>query len=216
MDDIVEGLTPREQFQRAKIDHYLRRAEEYIQMARYGSARKTVDIVFGLDPENGDGKNLLQLVEDNLYRINHRNNGASVHRNGSKKRTDLVFVVDQDERLLISLTEGLRHYGYAAIGAANYEEALETLAEITPDAVISEINFENGPRGFDLYLWIKTNAMIAETPFLFVAARLDRDILIAGKRFGVDDFILKPVDNEVVTASIANCLTRRRTLTSRD
>ena len=185
-------------------------------MARYNSARKIVEIVFAIDPENEEGKNLLSLVEENLFRINHRNNGASAHGNGERRRTDLVLIVDQDERLLMSLTESLRRYGYAAIGAANYEEAIEVLGEVTPDVVISEVNFENGPRGFDLYLWVKTNAASTETPFLFLAARLDRDVLIAGKRFGVDDFILKPADNEVVTASIANCLARRKNLTSRE
>jgi FixJ family two-component response regulator len=35
-------------------------------------------------------------------------------------------------------------------------------------------------------------------------------MLVAGKRFGVDDFIQKPADAEIVTASIANSLNHRR------
>jgi DNA-binding response OmpR family regulator len=96
------------------------------------------------------------------------------------------------------------------IGAGSYEEAVEALGTVQPDIILSEVNFAQGSRGFDLYLWLRTNSAFMDTPFMFLAARVDRDTLIAGKRFGVDDFILKPVDREVVTASIVNCLSRRR------
>jgi DNA-binding response OmpR family regulator len=45
-------------------------------------------------------------------------------------------------------------------------------------------------------------------PFLFLATRIDRDTLIAGKRLGVSDFVLKPLDDDLVIASILNCLSR--------
>jgi len=104
------------------------------------------------------------------------------------------------------LQQALTHR--SAPGASN--ERLEFLGDAVLDIVISEVNFENGSRGFDLYSWVKTNGRMASIPFVFLAAKFDRDVLIAGKRFGVDDFILKPVDNEVVTASVQNCLTRRK------
>jgi PleD family two-component response regulator len=76
--------------------------------------------------------------------------------------------------------------------------------------VISEVNFENGPLGFDLYLWVRTNQATAGIPFVFLAMKIDRDTLIAGKKVGVDDFILKPLDADVVTASVIQCLSRKR------
>jgi DNA-binding response OmpR family regulator len=59
---------------------------------------------------------------------------------------------------------------------------------------------------------VKTNLADRDIPFVFLAARIDRETLIAGKRFGVDDFLQKPVDAEVILASIVNCLSRRRAL----
>lgn len=210
-------LTPAENFRRAKIDHYLERAQEYLSMSRYGRARRVLDSIFSIDPENGDAKALSKVIDDALEQILHRGNGQPKNHEGSEQqgrrpyRSELVLVVDQDERLLVSLTQSLRQYGFQAIAAGSYEEAVETLTMIKPDVVISEVNFESGPKGFDLYLWLKTNAGQYNIPFLFLAARIDREMLIAGKRFGVDDLILKPVDNDVVTASIINCLARRRT-----
>lgn len=120
------------------------------------------------------------------------------------------MIVDQDERLLVSLTGTLRRYGFMAIAASSYDEAVESYAMVKPEVVISEVNFETGPRGFDLYLWLKTNSGNEDLPFLFLATRIDRDTLIAGKRFGVDDLILKPVDDDVVIASVINSLSRRK------
>jgi DNA-binding response OmpR family regulator len=121
-------------------------------------------------------------------------------------RRKLVMIVDQDERILTSLTESLRGYDLEAAGASSYKEAVATITKITPDLVISEVNFADGPAGFDLFLWIRTNSSTQGIPFLFHATRIDRDTLIAGKRLGVDDFILKPFDGDVVIASIHNCL----------
>lgn len=217
-EEDVKELAPGESFRRAKIEHYIERVQEYVQMARFNVARKTLDTVFSLDPSNSEARGLQRTIDDAIGQIVHRGNGqvkageGQDHEGRRSYRSELVLVVDQDEILLTSLVQALRQYGFQAVGAGSYDEAIETLAVVRPDVVISEVNFESGPRGFDLYLWLKTNAGQNNIPFLFLAARIDRDMLIAGKRFGVDDLILKPVDNDVVTASIINCLARRRTM----
>ena len=111
--------------------------------------------------------------------------------------------VDQDERVLTGLGTTLRRHGFRSMGAASYDEATEVLVGHVADVVVSEVNFEAGPRGFDLFLWMRSNPSYREIPFLFHAVHIDRDILIAGKRFGVDDFIVKPADGEVIAAAVA-------------
>lgn len=211
--DGLESLPPRERFLRAKADHFLRKAEECIQMSRFTAARRYVGKADAIDPENKEGKVLQSIIDQRLMEIQQRGNGFS-NENGSngarRRRSELVLLVDQDEQLLSRLGEALRKYGFQVLGAGDYDEAVETMSLITPDAVVSEVNFENGPRGFDLFHWMKNNFTSRAIPFLFLAARIDRDTLIAGKRFGVDDFLQKPVDEGVVSASILNCLARRR------
>ncbi len=207
--DELESLPPRERFLRAKADHFLRKAEECVQMARFGAARRYIGKAEEIDPEIAGGKALQTIIEGYLFEIQHRGNGNGT--NGSRRRrSELVLLVDQDERLLATMGEALRKYGFQVLGAINYDEAVETMSLITPDVVISEVNFENGPRGFDLFQWMKNNLTSRSIPFLFLASRIDRETLIAGKRFGVDDFLQKPVDEGVVSASILNCLARRR------
>ncbi len=211
--DDLESLPPRERFLRAKADHFLRKAEECIQMSRFTAARRFIRKADDLDPDNRGGKVLQSIIDERLFEIQHRGNGASSEHaaNGNKRRrSELVLLVDQDEQLLAGLGDALRKYGFQVLGASTYDEAVETMSLITPDVVVSEVNFENGPRGFDLFHWMRNNLTSRSIPFLFLASHIDRDTLIAGKRFGVDDFMQKPVDEGVVNASILNCLTRRR------
>ena len=50
--DELESLPPRERFLRAKADHFLRKAEECIQMSRFTAARRFIGKADDLDPEN--------------------------------------------------------------------------------------------------------------------------------------------------------------------
>lgn len=217
-DDELQGLTPAEAYRKAKAEHFLQHAREDVEMGRYLAAVKALNSVFGLDRGNEEGKELRKLVDDALTQMLHRARNGQTAKLGEEapasrpRRTELVMVVDQDEPLLASLIATLGRYGFMAVGASSYEEAIQTFSMLKPDVVISEVNFEAGPMGFDLYLWLKTNAGNDGMSFLFLATRIDRDTLIAGKRFGVDDLILKPVDDDVVIASVINCLARRKAI----
>jgi PleD family two-component response regulator len=181
-------------------------------MGRFIAARGTLDLVRALDPENAACRTLARTIEETLKALAGRKNGHSSHghSNGSSlRRSRMILMVDQDERLLVSTVDALHRNGFHAAGAASFDEAVETLGLVDPDAVVSEVNFENGPRGFDLYHWMRNDPRYLDTPFIFLAARIDRDTLIAGKRFGVDDFVPKPADAEVIIASVMNCLSRR-------
>ncbi len=212
-DVSTNALVLSETFHRAKVEHYLHRAEEFVQMARYDAALKTLEAVFSLDPENSVGKSLKKRIQyslTSLLELSCDNQPYDANTGSGRQRRSLAMIVDQDERVLISLTESLCKYGLEAIAASSYKEAVDTMTKIRPDLVISEVNFADGPAGFDLFLWVRTNTSTQVIPFLFLATRIDRHTLIAGKRLGVDDFILKPFDVDVVTASIQNCLFRQK------
>jgi PleD family two-component response regulator len=206
-----DTLSPKERFLLAKAEHFIGRAEDCVRMARYSPARDLIERARETFPGVAGGENLILEIDRQLFQIRHRGNGAAHGENGRADRhSELILLADQDEQILVELGTALRNFGYHVLGAGSYEEAVRTMEEMLPDAVISEVNFENGPRGFDLYQWMKRNLTDRSIPFLFLAARIDRETLIAGKRFGVDDFLQKPVDEEVVLASLINCLSRRR------
>jgi CheY-like chemotaxis protein len=207
-----QELSPREAYLKAKMEHWLDRAQECLQMSRYHAALQALQPVFRLDPSNKGGEEVRRIAQEMLKSALQRPNGEA--RDGIShhppRRPELIMIVDQDELLLTALTATFRRFGYRTIAADSYEEAMETLSIVRPDLVISEVNFAAGSRGFDLFLWVKTNGQHNNAAFMFLATRLDREALIAGKRFGVDDFLLKPVDAEVVATMAMSCLSRNR------
>lgn len=210
--DETQYLSPREAYLKAKIEHWLDRAQECFQMSRYHATLRALEPIFRLDPTNREADDLRKSAEEYLRIALYRQNGDAGEGYGvhASRRSELIMVVDQDERLLMELTTTFRRFGFRTIAADSYEEAMETLSMVRPDLVISEVNFASGPRGFDLFLWLKTNGQHNNAAFIFLAARLDREALIAGKRFGVDDFLLKPVDAEVVATMAVSCLSRAK------
>jgi PleD family two-component response regulator len=200
-------------YRKAKVEHYMERATELARMARYSAAKKTLSVLFTLDADYQPALQLQAHIDHMLTALlSHSTASAYVPNNAHHlmRRNELVLVVDQDERILTTMTETLHKYGFGALGAASFEEAVEALAMFRPHLIISEVNFENGPVGYDLYLWVRHNEDLKGIPFLYLATRVTREMLIAGKRMGVDEFIVKPLDEEVVMASVLNCLSRRK------
>jgi len=201
-----------EDYKQAKIEHYLRRAESSFQMARYAAAERDLDLVLRLSPADPAANSLSRRVQFQLLSLRsqngHNGDSAGVVRHRSKRK--IILIVDQDERVLIRLSAKLRKFGFDTVAALSCPEALETVAHIAPDLVISEVNFEDGPAGYDLFSELRSRSASRNIPFLFLATRIDREVLIAGKRLGVDDFLFKPVDDDVVAASVTNCISRSR------
>ena len=210
--DETQDLSPKEAYLKAKVEHWLDRAQECFQMSRYQAALRALEPIFRLDPLNREADDLRRTAEESFKNTLQRPNDDALNGNGShfSRRPELIMIVDQDERLLMALTATFRRYGFRTIAADSYEEAMETLSIARPDLVISEVNFASGPKGFDLFLWLKTNGQHNNAAFIFLAARLDKEALIAGKRFGVDDFLLKPVDAEVIATMAAGCIARNK------
>lgn len=209
-----EFLTP-DDFRRAKAEHYLEHAQACIGMSRFSAAKDAVMKVAELLPDSDAHRELARAISERLERLKHPGNGYDHAHQGRvtpRERTATVLLVDQDERVLTSLSHTLQREGIETVGASSLDEAVAALTLVHPDVIVSEVNFESGPEGLELFQRVRSNETLSTTSFVFLAARLDHDILVAGKRFGVDDFIAKPADDDLVVASIRNCITRRRNL----
>ena len=197
-------------YRKAKVEHYLERAQELLRMSRYEPALNALHKLFSIDLQHQGAIELQKEISSEFRSLNAARSFSGSNHQHKAMRDELVLFVDQDERILTALSTELRRYGFKVIGAANFDEATDVLTKLRPDLILSEVNFENGPVGFDLYIWIRNNARIAGIPFFFLATRVTREMIIAGKRMGVDEFIEKPLDSEVVIASIIKCLAQRK------
>lgn len=131
----------------------------------------------------------------------------SLQANGS------VLVLDDDEAFLSVMKNILSEGGYYCFTAVSGEDALQILETMTPDLVLCDINFSKPHMsGFAFYERFRSIDRFLTTPFIFLSA-LDQDVLIrTGKKLGADDYLTKPIDTEMLLATIEGKLRRSREL----
>jgi CheY-like chemotaxis protein len=131
----------------------------------------------------------------------------SLQSNGS------VLVLDDEVPFLTVIKGLLSEGGYYCFTATTAEEGLQLLDTMTPDIVICDINFTKpNMSGFAFYEKFRSIDKFLTTPFIFLSA-LDQDVLIrTGKKLGADDYLLKPIDTEMLLATVEGKLRRSREL----
>ncbi|MFA6540208.1 MAG: response regulator [Bacteroidota bacterium] len=131
----------------------------------------------------------------------------SLQANGS------VLVLDDDEPFLQIVKDILTEGGYYCFTSTSGEEALQLLDTMTPDIVLCDINFTKpNMSGFAFYEKFRSLDKFLTTPFIFLSG-LDQEVLIrTGKKLGADDYLTKPIDTEMLLATIEGKLRRSREL----
>ena len=100
-----------------------------------------------------------------------------------------VLVVDDEQGMREFLTMLLEKQGHRVITAAEGEQALQLVAEQTPDLVISDLRMPNVD-GIGLLAGIRKQ--YPELPVILVTAYASSDSTIQAMRLGADDYISKP------------------------
>jgi PleD family two-component response regulator len=131
----------------------------------------------------------------------------SLQSNGS------VLVLDDEEPFLRIVKGVIEEGGYYCFTATTGEEGLRLLESMTPDIVICDINFSKpNMSGFAFYEKFRSLDKFLATPFIFLSG-LDQDVLVrTGKKLGADDYLFKPIDTEMLLATIEGKLRRSREL----
>jgi signal transduction histidine kinase/DNA-binding response OmpR family regulator/streptogramin lyase len=119
---------------------------------------------------------------------------------------------DKSTILLVEDNPQLRNYiqlilqeKYNVITAENGRDALEQLATRNPQLVISDIMMPIMD-GFELLEQLKTNDQFRHLPVIMLTARSNANDKLKALRIGVDDYILKPFNEDELTARIDNLI----------
>ena len=124
-----------------------------------------------------------------------------------------LLVVDDDEMLLQSLDGVLTDSGFQVITASDIIMALEKLKSTPFDLILSDIKFANGELdGFKFFKAVQEQPFLRTIPFIFMSALLDGVIIRSGVQLGVDDYITKPMDPDLLVATIEGKLKRYKNL----
>ncbi|NUH66339.1 response regulator [Sulfitobacter sp. S0837] len=115
----------------------------------------------------------------------------------------LILVVEDEPALRRDIVEELEEAGYRALAAAHGEEADRLMENATPDLVLCDITMPKLD-GYGLLSAMRQNRPeLASTPFVFLTAMSEPREVIEGKLRGADDYLIKPVDYDLLLATVS-------------
>jgi DNA-binding response OmpR family regulator len=121
-----------------------------------------------------------------------------------------VLVIEDDDRIRLSLVLALEEEGYAARGAATAEEGLADQRDSPADAVLVDLMLP----GLDGYECIRQLRRYDDVAIVVVSARDDTHDIVAALEAGADDYVVKPVAIKELTARLRAVRRRTRTTAS--
>lgn len=114
----------------------------------------------------------------------------------------LVLCAEDEESLRTDICDELKEAGYAVLEAADGHEALAQITSARPDLILCDINMP-GRSGFNILKVVREQRPdLAETPFVFLSALSHPHEIVDGKRLGADDYLVKPIDFDLLLATI--------------
>ena len=123
-------------------------------------------------------------------------------------RRKRILCVEDDLDTASLLCEELIDRGFEVRVAYNGREGLTSIRREPPDLVLSDIGMP-GMSGFELLERLTSMEPRFESmPFVFLTALGDHDNEIKGWQLGADDYVIKPVDYDVLAALITARLAR--------
>ncbi len=114
-----------------------------------------------------------------------------------------ILIVDDDLGFLHWVAGTLRKHGYEVVAAETVEDALRALEGEIPALILADVMFpEPGLNGIEFYGRVRENERWKNIPFLLMSAISDEFVVRAGMRLGVNNFITKPFNFELLLATI--------------
>jgi len=113
-----------------------------------------------------------------------------------------VLVVDDYSTMVRIIRNLLRQLGFADVDeAGNGAAALAKMRDKRYGLVISDWNMEP-MSGYDLLRRVRSDPSLEQTPFIMVTAESKTENVIAAKKAGVNNYIVKPFNAQTLKAKI--------------
>ena len=126
-----------------------------------------------------------------------------------------ILCIEDEAALRRILADELRDAGFEVVEAGDGIDGLAAIIDHRPDMVLCDVTMP-GMSGYDVLARLRERGdALADIPFVFLSALADRKDVIAGRQLGADDYLTKPVDIEMLLATVETRLARVRRLEAR-
>lgn len=150
-------------------------------------------------------EDIKEQEKDDAFYIPQQQNEKPAGTSGKK----LLIIEDNDE--IRSYIHSLFSKDYQVLEACNGEEGVKIAAEEVPDLIISDIMMPVMD-GFAAVQEIRRQLQTAHIPVIMLTAKAEEEDLLKSTRLGVDDYIMKPFNPEVLRAKVENLIRMREQL----
>jgi len=120
------------------------------------------------------------------------------------------LVVDNSPANVLLSRGMLEPFGYRIVEAQNVDEAMQRLAESSPDVILSDVHMPVKD-GFDFIELVKANTGLRNIPFIFISSTMwaerERERAFS---LGAAQFINRPIDPLSLIAEIEACRSQEK------
>ena len=125
-----------------------------------------------------------------------------------------VLVVDDYSTMVRIIRNLLRQLGFADVDdARDGASALEKMHSRRYGLVISDWNMEP-MTGYDLLRQVRSDPSLGDVPFIMVTAESKTENVIAAKKAGVNNYIVKPFNAQTLKSKIEAVFAEKGEITS--
>jgi CheY-like chemotaxis protein len=123
-----------------------------------------------------------------------------------------ILLVEDDPLCSRFVEDVLRRAGHSVVTRTTAADALDFLTSTQFEMVISDVNIPGGASGFDLVRTIRKSSKNSDLPICFFTGRGEPNDVKRALACGVDDYMVKPVDPEILVSKISTLLEKAATL----
>ncbi len=121
----------------------------------------------------------------------------------SKKYT--ILLVEDEESMVTLIKYNLEQEGYIFFSVKNGKLALDFCSRQRPDLILSDISMPEMD-GYELRENLIGNENFRDIPFIFLTAKTQTDDKFRGMGLGVNHFLIKPFEPELLLLTISSIL----------
>lgn len=123
---------------------------------------------------------------------------------GKKK----IVAVD-DSGIILKMLIKVLGDSYDLHAFSSGKRALQFLKEKTPDLIILDIDMPE-INGYDMLKMIKEREHLKDIPVIFLTSNNDKSHVVKAVAVGANDYVVKPIDEEILLDKVGNLLEAAR------